>query len=142
MKKVMCVLVGSLLFIGCAKDLNQPAATSQPVAQHGQDDKSNLIFTSTSEPSSDTIKFEEKSTLGRGGYIEVKQLVKVGPNHSQYERLKGKSFYITIGRIHKGGDGMFRYYEPETNELNPTLIDKDMNVLKQKVVSKRTGIYN
>ena len=79
------------------------------------------------------ISFEEVSTLGRGRYIKVNMTSKVGPNHSQYKRLKGRPVTIVIGRIEFSPDGMFRYFEPETNELNPKFIEDDLDRLKEKV---------
>jgi hypothetical protein len=79
------------------------------------------------------IIFEEVSTLGRGDYIKVKKLGKVGPNHSQYKRLQGKPIAVEIGWIGKSIDGNYRYYEPPTNELNPTFIDESLETLKEKI---------
>jgi hypothetical protein len=70
----------------------------------------------------------------------VKELVKVGPNHSQYKRLKGKPVLVTIGWISKGRDGMYRYYEPVTNELNPTFTEKGLEVLKDKIRSHHSRL--
>jgi len=83
------------------------------------------------------ISFEETSNLGRGRYIRVKLTKKVGPNHSQYKRSKGKPVTITLGRIEFSQDGMFRYFEPETNELNPTLIDDYLDKLKERIKAHR-----
>ena len=79
------------------------------------------------------ISFKETSSLGRGRYIKVKLTKKVGPNHSQYKRLKGKPVTITIGRIEFSSDGTFRYFEPETNELNPKFIENDLDRLKERI---------
>lgn len=79
------------------------------------------------------ITFEKTSTLGRGSYIKVKLTKKVGPNHSQYKRLKGKPVTITIGRIEISSDGSFRYFEPDTNELNPLFIENDIDRLKERI---------
>lgn len=79
------------------------------------------------------ISFEETTNLGRGRHIKVKLTKKVGPNHSQYKKLKEKPVTITIGRIEFSHDGMFRYFEPETNELNPTIIEDDLDKLKEKI---------
>lgn len=84
------------------------------------------------------ITFEETSNLGRGRHIKVKLTTKVGPNHSQYKRLKGKPVTVTIGRIEFSHDGMFRYFEPETNELNATFIEDDLENLKEKIRIHRT----
>jgi hypothetical protein len=77
------------------------------------------------------ISFEETSNFGRGLHIKVKLTKKVGPNHSQYKRLKGKPVTITIGRIEFSRDGRFRYFEPKTNELNPTFIEDNLDKLKE-----------
>ena len=79
------------------------------------------------------ISFDETSNLGRGRHIKVKMTIKVGPNHSEFERLKGKPVTTTIGRIEFSHDGMFRYFEPETNELNPTFVEDDLDRLKEKI---------
>ena len=83
------------------------------------------------------ISFEETSNLGRGRHIKVKLTTKVGPTHSQYKKLKEKPVTITIGRIEFSQDGMFRYFEPETNELNPRLIEDDLNKLKERIKAHR-----
>lgn len=82
------------------------------------------------------ISYEETSTLGRGRHIKVKLTTKVGPGHSQYRRLKGKAVTATIGRIEFSRDGMFRYFEPESNELNPTLVEADLDKLKEKIKAR------
>lgn len=84
------------------------------------------------------IVFEEVSTLGRGDHIKVKKLGKVGPNHSQYERLKGKTIAVEIGWISKSIDGNYRYYEPATNELNPTFVEESLEKLKEKIKTHRS----
>lgn len=84
------------------------------------------------------IIFEEVSNLGRGDYISVKELRKVGPNHSQYERLKGKTIPVEIGWIGKSTDGNYRYYEPVTNELNPTFVENSLEKLKEKIKSNKS----
>jgi len=61
------------------------------------------------------ISFEETSTFGRGRHIKVKS----GP--------------FTIGRIEFSRDGMFRYFEPETNELNPLFVEGDLEELEEKI---------
>jgi hypothetical protein len=44
---------------------------------------------------------------------------------------------VTIGRIEFAHDGMFRYFEPEADELNPTLIDRDLKTLKKRIKAHR-----
>ena len=85
------------------------------------------------------IVFEEVSTLGRGGHIKVKKLGKVGQNHSQYESLKGKTIAVEIGWIGKSTDGNYRYYEPATNELNPTFVEDSLEKLKDKINTHRSN---
>ena len=86
----------------------------------------------------DDFIFEKVSTLGRGDYIKVKKLGKVGPNHSQYERLKGRTIAVEIGWIYKSTDGNYRYYEPPTNELNPTIVEDSLEKLKEKIKTHRS----
>lgn len=62
------------------------------------------------------IIFEEVSTLGRGDYVKVKKLVRLGENHSLYHKLNGKMIPIDIGWIDKCADGYYRYYKTITNE--------------------------
>lgn len=125
MKKTVLFIMGLLFITGCANNSND----TKPITHL---DDSNFEKTSTLCHGGQ-IKFEETSTLGRGNYIKVKQLVKVGPNHSQYKRLKGKPILLTIGWISKSQDGMYRYYEPETNELNPMFTETDLELLKDKI---------
>lgn len=84
------------------------------------------------------IDFEEVFTLGRGNYIKVKKFVKVGPNHSQYKRLKGRPIPVEIGWISISTDGNYRYYEPPTNELNPTFVEESLETLKEKIKTHRS----
>jgi len=65
------------------------------------------------------IKFVNHSTLGRGDHILVKQLIR--------KRL------VTKGRIEKSPLGYYQYFEPQTNELNPSFKDDDLDTLKKKV---------
>ena len=71
------------------------------------------------------VTYEEKSTLGRGKYILVKRAVR--------RPHLGKVVPVVIGRIHETRDGQFAYFEPETNELNPTFVEDDLNELKRKI---------
>jgi hypothetical protein len=115
-----------LFFVGCTNN----SKDAQPITQ---DDSSSIVMNKSKEQS--IIRFEETSTLGRGDHIEVKKFVKVGPSHSQYKRLKGRPVLVTIGWISKSQDGVYRYYEPVTNVLNPTFIETDLEVLKDKIKS-------
>ena len=141
MKKTVLFMMGLLFIAGCANK----SSDNEPITQ-----RDDLNSVTTNKPKKQIvneaektstlchdgqIKFEETSTLGRGDYIMVKQLVKVGPNHSQYKRLKGKPIWVDVGRISKGQDGKYRYYEPERNELNPMFIETDLEVLKDKIRS-------
>jgi hypothetical protein len=126
MKKLVFFMFTVLFFVGCKGEVKY---TKQP-----SDNKPNSTVSNVSKEK-DVIEFKETSTLGRGNHIDVKKMVKVGPNHSQYERLKGKPVSITIGWISKGRDGVYRYYAPVTNELNPTFIETDLEVLKDKIRS-------
>lgn len=71
------------------------------------------------------VIFEERSTLGRGDYIEVKRTIR-NPIH-------GRPVPVVIGRIAETTNGQFAYFEPETNELNPTLVEDDLEELKRQV---------
>jgi hypothetical protein len=141
MRTVLGFMVGALVLAGCARDSNE----TKPVAQSGTQGSmvvskseeglgSEFEGTSTAGACKE-IQFEEVSTLGRGDHIVVKKLGKVGPGHSQYERLKGRHVLVTIGWISKGPGGVYRYYKPETNELNPMFVETDLSVLKEKIVA-------
>jgi len=67
------------------------------------------------------IIFEEVSSLGRGNYIKVK---KSG---------------VGIGWIGRSLDGNYRYYEPPTNVLNPTFVEKSLEKLKAKIENYKSG---
>ncbi len=141
MKKTVLFIMGLLFITGCANNSND----TKPIT-HLDDSNSIAInkpkeqianeLEKTSTPGhGGQIQFEETSTLGRGNYIKVKQLVKVGPNHSQYERLKGRPVLVSIGWISKSQDGVYRYYKGERNELNPMFTETDLEVLKDKTES-------
>jgi hypothetical protein len=145
MKKDIVFMMGLLLIAGCAKKSNDTALVIQC------DDLNSTVVNQPKEPivnsfektsmleHNDHIKFEEASTLGRGDHIKVKKIVKVGPNHSQYKRLKGRPVLVTIGWISNGRDGIYRYYEPETNELNPIFTETDLEILKNKIRLHRSN---
>ena len=65
------------------------------------------------------ISMEETFNRGRGSYIKVKLNT------------------VTIGRIEFSRDGMFRYFEPKTNELNPTFIENELDKLKERIKAHR-----
>lgn len=144
MKKTGFFIMGLLFITGCANNSNN----TKPITH--LDDSNSIAINKPKEQIANEfektsklchggqIKFEETSTLGRGNYIKVKRLVKVGPNHSQYERMKGKPVLVTIGWISKSQDSVYRYYEPETNELNPMFRETDLEILKDKIKSHRS----
>ena len=141
MEKNVIFMVGLLFILGCANN----SENVEPITQN--DNSNSMVINKPEEQTmskfeeaptqgnNDRIRFERKSTLGRGDHIVVKKFVKVGPNHSQYKRLKGKPVLITVGWISEGRDGVYRYYEPKTNELNPTFTETDLEVLKDKIRS-------
>jgi len=53
-----------------------------------------------------------------------------GPEHGGADT---GTLTVTIGRIERSPDGMFRYFEPETNETNPTLVDQNLRTLKKRI---------
>ena len=79
------------------------------------------------------IKFEEKSTLGRGTHIVVKQLVTIGPSHSKYRSGGSNSSLLEKGCIRDCSGCRFQYYEPITNELNAAFEESDIERLKERV---------
>ncbi len=79
------------------------------------------------------ISYEEVSTFGRGNYIKVIRPTKLPPHHSLYEKFKDKLIPVEVGWIAKSVDGNYRYYEPMTNEMNPTFVDDSLEKVKQKV---------
>ncbi len=79
------------------------------------------------------ISFEEASGRGRGRHIVVKFTTKLGEDDAGHEGPEGKTLTVTIGRIECSRDGMFRYFEPEASEPDPTLVDKDLEALKKRI---------
>ena len=79
------------------------------------------------------IEFEKKSTLGRPKQTVVKQLIRIGPNHSKYKKNGNNSYMSEKGWISEHPEGTFRFYEPITNELNPTFSSSDEEDLKKKI---------
>jgi len=79
------------------------------------------------------IKFVNHSTLGRGDHILVKRLIRIPHGHSKYREGGRNQSLVTIGRIEKAPLGYYQYFEPQTNELNPSLKDEDLDKLKEKV---------
>jgi len=85
------------------------------------------------------ISFEEVSRHGRGRYLKVKLTTKIGKHDFEHEGADKRILAVTIGRIEFSRDGMFRYFEPKTHELNPILIDKDLKTLKKRIKVHRKG---
>lgn len=77
------------------------------------------------------ISFVEASRHGRGRYLRVKLTIRIG-EHGHEGTLT-----VTIGRIEFAHDGMLRYFEPEADELNPTLIDRELKTLKKRIKARR-----
>ena len=70
------------------------------------------------------VTFEETSTPGRGNHILVKRIVK---------RALGDPIPVTIGWIAKTPDGRFSYFEPETNDQDPKIIEDGLEALQKQV---------
>ncbi len=79
------------------------------------------------------IKFANHSSLGRGDHILVKKLIKIGPSHSKYKEGADNKYFVTKGRIEKSPLGYYHFFEPETNELNPSFKNDDLEKLKEVV---------
>ena len=79
------------------------------------------------------IKFEKDSTLGIPSQIVVKQLTRFRPNHSKNKKDGTNSYLAKVGWISEHPQGSFRYYEPITNELNPSFTSDDLESLKEQV---------
>jgi hypothetical protein len=43
---------------------------------------------------------------------------------------------VVIGHIRRDGDGVYRYYQGELNELNADLTDTDLDRLKEKIQAR------
>ena len=85
------------------------------------------------------ISFSETAKIGSSKNIKVYKNYKAKPNHSRYDELKGKKLQIQIGNITFKTCSNFYYYEPPTNTSRPILIDKDLEILKKKVINRREG---
>lgn len=70
------------------------------------------------------VIFEDTSAPGRGDHILVKRVVK---------RPLGEPIPVTIGWIAKTPDGRFSYFEPETNDQDPKIIDDALEALQKQV---------
>jgi hypothetical protein len=86
------------------------------------------------------ISFEEASRHGQGRYLKVKLTTKIGRHDFEGEGTDSRTLVVTIGRIESSRDGMFRYFEPKTHELNPLLVDKDLKTLKKRIKVHRKGL--
>ena len=83
------------------------------------------------------ISFEEVSRRGRGRHLKVKLTTNIrryGPEHGGPDT---GTLMVTIGKIEFSRDGMFCYFASGVNELNPTLVDKDLGTLKKRIKAHR-----
>jgi hypothetical protein len=87
------------------------------------------------------ISFEEVSRHGRGRYLKVKLTTKIGKHDFGHRGTDNRTLVVTIGRIEFSRDGMFRYFEPKTHELNPILVDTDLKTLKKRIKGYRKGLH-
>ena len=85
------------------------------------------------------ISFSETAKIGSSKNIKVYKSIKAKPNHNRYNELKGKNLQTQIGNITFKTCNNFYYYEPPTNTSRPILIDKDLEILKKKVINRRNG---
>jgi hypothetical protein len=83
------------------------------------------------------ISFEEASGHGRERHIVVKFTTELGEHNAEHEGSQGKTLTVTIGKIEFSRDGMFCYFASGVNELNPTLVDKDLRTLKKRIKAHR-----
>ncbi len=77
------------------------------------------------------ISFEPASSRARERHLNVKLTTTIGKHG--HERTEPRTLTVTIGRIECSRDGIFLYFEPEANKLNPTLVDKDLKALKRRI---------
>jgi len=80
------------------------------------------------------ITFKEQATLGRNSQILVKKKARIPRTHSHYKEGADNLVWITKGRIEKSPLGYFQYFEPETNELNPSFKADSLDELKAKII--------
>ena len=66
----------------------------------------------------------------RGYNLKVKWTTNIG---KQGPKEGPRSLTVTVGKIKRAPDGLFRYLEPEANEVYPSLVDKDLRTLKRKI---------
>ena len=76
------------------------------------------------------ISFEQVFGRSRGCHLKVKWTTNIG---KQGAKGGPRSLTVTIGRIKRAPDGLFRYLESEANELHPSLVDKDLGTLKRRI---------
>ena len=82
------------------------------------------------------ISFEEVPRHGRARHLKVKLTITIGKHNAEVEE-DSRTLAVIIGRIEFSGDGMFRYLEPKTHELNPILVDRDLKTLKRRIRAHR-----
>jgi len=85
------------------------------------------------------ISFEEVSRNGRRRYLKVKLAVVVAPHGPKRGGSDTKRLHVTIGRTERSREGIFRYLEPESHELNPVLVDRSPTTLKKRIRAHRKG---
>lgn len=78
------------------------------------------------------ITFEPATSRPRERHLKVKLTTTIG----NLGRDRTTLITVTIGRIERSPDGMFRYFEPEANQLNLTLVDKSLNMLKKRIKAR------
>jgi hypothetical protein len=79
------------------------------------------------------ISFEEASRRGRERCLKVRLTAKIGKPGPEHGGPNTTTLTVTIGRIERSPDGMFRYFQSAANELNPTLVDQNLRALKKRI---------
>ena len=82
------------------------------------------------------IRFEKVHRHGRARYLNVKVTTQIGKQDAAGKR-NGRTLAVSIGRIERSRDGIFRFFEPDTHTLNPVLVDNDLKTLKRRIKSHR-----
>jgi hypothetical protein len=125
MKKLL--LIGLLFIIGCANDRNENTAIER--------DSNQAVNAPAGSAAKEfgQIRIIETSSPARGKYLQVEQFAGIRPNHSQCERLTGKSGWVVVGWISRSPEAVYRYYEPAANELTATFTEEEVEVLKSKI---------
>ena len=84
------------------------------------------------------ISFEEVLRNGRGWYIKVK--VSIATVHPPgREKSDSTVLTVTIGRIERSREGMFCYFEPGRDDVNPVFVDRSLANLKKRIKAHRKG---